>query len=218
MMKRNHVSWTATTGRFSVASFSAARSATAKVRAIVPLARMPLAPVPLVTAILMLAGVLTAAPFVGAFAQNAPAAGDATPAPAARPAGGLNVLEFKPAMDDLMTMLVQPRHIKIYYAGQARNWTLAGFELNELRGALARIGRTIPTYRNVGVDMAVTTIIADKIKALDSAIKAKDSEQFTATYGELTAACNTCHQALDHAFLKITVPDAASYPDQDFRP
>jgi hypothetical protein len=218
MMKRNHVSWTATTERFSVT-----RSTTAKVRAIVPLARMPLARmppvrVPLVAAILMLAGVLTAAPFVGAFAQNAPAAGDATPAPASRPAGGLNVLEFKPAMDDLMTMLVQPRHIKIYYAGQAKNWTLAGFELNELRGALARIGRTIPTYRNVGVDMAVTTIIADKIKALDAAIKAKDSEQFTATYAEVTAACNTCHQALDHPFLKITVPDAANYPDQDFRP
>ena len=104
MMKRNHVSWTATTGRFSVASFSVTRSATATVRAIVLLAR-----VPLVAAILMLAGVLTAAPFGGAFAQNAPAAGDATPAPAARPGGGLNVLEFKPAMDDLMTMLVQPR-------------------------------------------------------------------------------------------------------------
>jgi hypothetical protein len=67
------------------------------------------------------------------------------PASAARPGGGLTILDFKPAMDDLMTMLVQPRHIKLYYAGQAENWTLAAFELNELRGALARIGRTIPT-------------------------------------------------------------------------
>jgi hypothetical protein len=33
--------------------------------------------------------------------------------------------------------------------------------------------------------------LADKIKALDAAIKAKDSEQFTATYAEVTAACNT---------------------------
>jgi hypothetical protein len=205
MMKHEHVSWVAKTGRFGVA-----RSAIAKAGAFAPLAR------PVLGIAIMLAAALSAAPFV-ASAQNAPAAGEAAPAPAARPAGP-NILEFKPAMDDLMTMLVQPRHIKVYYAGQAKNWTLAGFELNELRGAFGRIGRTIPTYRNVGVDMAVTTIIAEKIKALDAAIKAKDSEQFTATYGELTAACNTCHQALEHAFLKITVPDAANYPDQDFRP
>jgi hypothetical protein len=121
-------------------------------------------------------------------------------------------------MADMMTMLVQPRHIKLYYAGENKNWTLVAFELNELRGALARVGRTVPTYRNSSVDMAITTIIADKIKALDAAIKAKDSEQFTAGYADLTAACNTCHQALEHPFLKIMVPNAAFYPDQDFHP
>ena len=67
-------------------------------------------------------------------------------------------------MDDLMTMLVQPRHLKLYYAGQAKNWMLAGFELNELRQALARIGRTIPTYRNIGVDTAVSSIFARRRK------------------------------------------------------
>jgi hypothetical protein len=121
-------------------------------------------------------------------------------------------------MDDLMTMLVQPRHIKLYYAGQAKNWTLAAFELNELRGALARIGRTIPTYRKIGVDEAVAAIIADKIKAVDAAIKAMDSEQFSAAYGDMTQACNGCHLGMEHPFLKITVPNAANYPDQDFRP
>jgi hypothetical protein len=207
MMKHNHVSCIAKTDSFGVT-----RPAIEQARAIAPLS-----PIPIVGIILsLLAAVLTAVPI--ASAQNAPAAGDAAPAPAARPAGGPNTVEFRPSMDDLMTMLVQPRHIKVYYAGQAKNWTLAGFELNELRGALARVGRTVPTYRNVSVEMAVTTIIADKIKALDAAIKAKDSEQFTANYGELTAACNTCHQALEHPFLKITVPDAANYPDQDFHP
>jgi hypothetical protein len=174
-------------------------------------------------AALTLAGALGLSASMMAVAQNAaPAPGDvapaAEPAPAARPGGGLVVLEFRPAMDDLMTMLVQPRHIKLYYAGQAKNWTLAGFELNELRGALARIGRTIPTYRKIGVDEAVAAIFAEKIKAVDAAIKAADPAQFTAAYGEMTAACNACHLSLEHPFLKITVPDAANYPDQDFRP
>jgi hypothetical protein len=125
---------------------------------------------------------------------------------------------FKPAMDDLMTMLVQPRHIKLYSAGQAKNWRLAGFELNELRGALARIGRTIPTYRNIGVDTAVASIFADTIKSVDAAIKAGDPAQFATAYGEMTAACNSCHVGIEHPFLVIKVPDAANYPDQEFRP
>jgi hypothetical protein len=131
---------------------------------------------------------------------------------------GLTILEFKPAMDDLMTMLVQPRHIKLYSAGQAKNWRLAGFELNKLRGALARIGRTIPTYRNIGVDTAVASIFADTIKSVDAAIKAGDAAQFATAYGEMTAACNSCHVGMEHPFLVIKVPDAANYPDQEFRP
>jgi hypothetical protein len=171
----------------------------------------------------MLAGALALSASIIAAAQNAaPAPGDAAPAagpaPAARPGGGLVILDFKPAMDDLMTMLVQPRHIKLYYAGQAKNWRLAAFELNELRSALARIGRTIPTYRNIGVDTAVASIFADHIKAVDAAIKAADPAQFTATYGEMTGACNACHVGMEHPFLVIKVPDAMNYPDQEFRP
>ena len=69
-----------------------------------------------------LAGVLALSASMLAVAQNAtPEA--ASPAP---PRPGPVILDFKPAMDDLMTMLVQPRHIKLYYAGQAKNWRLAG--------------------------------------------------------------------------------------------
>jgi hypothetical protein len=167
-------------------------------------------------AAIILAGSLAVSTSVIATAQSPAPAGDA--APAARPGGGLTVLDFKPAMDDLMTMLVQPRHIKLYYAGQAKNWTLAGFQLNELRASLARIGRTIPTYRNIGVDTAVASIFTDRLKAVDAAIKAGDLGQFTAAYGEMTAACNACHAGMEHPFLVMKVPDAPNFPDQEFRP
>jgi hypothetical protein len=162
-------------------------------------------------AAIVLAGALVLPLCIMGAAQNSPQ--NAAPA---RP--GLVILDFKPAMDDLMTMLVQPRHIKLYYAGQAKNWTLAGFQVNELRGALARIGRTIPNYRNINVDTAVAAIFADKLKAVDAAVKAADSAQFTAAYGEMTAACNDCHKGMEHPFLVIKVPDAPNYPDQEFRP
>jgi hypothetical protein len=167
---------------------------------------------------MLLAGTLVFSASMFAMAQNtAPGAGGTAP-PAARPGGGLVILDFKPAMDDLMTMLVQPRHIKLYFAGQAKNWTLAAFQLNELRASLARIGRTIPTYRNIGVDTAVASIFADKLKSVDAAIKASDLPQFNAAYADMTAACNACHAGMEHPFLVMKVPDGPNYPDQEFRP
>jgi hypothetical protein len=165
---------------------------------------------------LSLAGGLACSASLLAVAQNTgPGPGTVAPAPA-RP--GLVILDFKPAMDDLMTMLVQPRHMKLYYAGQAKNWQLAAFQINELRGALARIGRTIPNYRNINVDTAVASIFADKLKAVDAAVKAADFTQFNTACGEMTAACNDCHKGMEHPFLVIKIPDAGNFPDQEFRP
>ena len=155
---------------------------------------------------LALAGVAIGYPALGAAPPAAPAG------------GGLTILDFKPAMDDLMTMLIQPRHMKLYYAGQQKNWTLAAFELNELGAALHRIGQTIPKYRNFSVDATVGSIFAPKLQAMDAAIKSGNAGQFTAAYADLTEACNTCHQGMEHAFLVVKVPDGQNFPDQDFRP
>src|ERR1700722_6141137 len=132
----------------------------------------------------MLAGAFALSASIVAVAQNpAPAPAEGAPATAPAPRPGLVILDFKPAMDDLMTMLVQPRHIKLYYAGQAKNWRLAGFELNELRGALARVGGAIPTYKKIGGGTAAPSIFADTIKSVDAAIKAADPAQFATAYG-----------------------------------
>jgi hypothetical protein len=162
-----------------------------------------------------LAGMFVCAATLLAVAENSGPAPGAASAPA-RP--GLVILDFKPAMDDLMTMLVQPRHMKLYYAGQAKNWQLAAFQINELRGALARIGRTIPDYRNINVDTAVASIFADKLKAVEAAVKAADLVQFNAAYEEMTRACNDCHKGMEHPFLVIKVPDSGNFPDQEFHP
>jgi len=164
---------------------------------------------------LLAAGVLTlSAPLTSA--QNPPP--DPAGQPPAPAPGRLVVLDFKPGLDDLMTMLVQPRHIRLYYAGQAENWKLAEFQANELRSGLARIGRTIPNYRNVNVDTAVASIFADRMTAVDTAIKAHDLKTFTTAFSEMTEACNDCHKGLEHPFLKIKVPEPGGFPNQDFRP
>jgi hypothetical protein len=166
---------------------------------------------------LLLAGSVGLAASAIALATAAPAPA----APAAPAGGGLTILDFKPAFDDLMTMLVQPRHTKLWLAAQQKNWQLAGFELNEMGGALKRVGQTVPKYRNISVDATVSSIFTPKIQAVAGAITAQNPAQFNTAYAELTNACNLCHEALEHPFLVIKVPDAsaaAAFPDQDFRP
>lgn len=175
----------------------------------------------------LVAGSLAIAASLGLALQSAAAPAPAPAAPA-RPAGApppgaapLEILDFKPAFDDLMTMIVQPRHTKLWVAAQQKNWQLAGFQLNELGAALRRVGQTIPKYRNISVDATVASIFAPKIQAVASAIGGQNAAQFNIAYTELTNACNLCHEALDHAFLVIKIPDAtagSAFPNQDFRP
>jgi hypothetical protein len=118
-----------------------------------------------------------------------------------------------------MTMLIQPRHIKLYYAGTQKNWELAVAELSDLRAAFGRISQIVPKYQGSDVDEAIKAILAPKMQAMDVAIAAADAKRFAVAYGDLTAACNACHVYLEHPFLVIEVPGAnrnTAYPDQSF--
>jgi hypothetical protein len=151
-----------------------------------------------------------------AYAQSGPAqspqsAGAQAPSPPA-PA------EYRPSLGDMMTMAVQPRHIKLWLAAEKRNWVYAAYELDELKNAFARIGRTIPVYRNMNVAEIANSAVATPLAALDAAIKASDSAAFTRAYRDLTEGCNACHVTGQHPMVVVKVPGADAFPDQDFRP
>ncbi len=126
--------------------------------------------------------------------------------------------DYHPSLGDLMTMAVQPRHIKLGLGGRARNWTYAGYEASELKNAFGRIARTIPSYRNQDMAASMAANVKDPLEAVDAAIKARDGRRFDAAYAQLTKACNGCHQGLDHGDVVIQIPQASMYPDQVFAP
>lgn len=170
----------------------------------------------------MILGALVGAAALGAAAvTTAQNVGD-SPAPASPAATHAAQPIFSPGFADLMTMLVQPRHLKLYYAGMQGNWELAAFESRALSASLRRIGQAIPRYRDSGsVDEAVDDMMGPGIKAVDAAITAGDSKQFTKAFGDLTAGCNACHTYTEHPFVVIQVPEANAknfaYPNEDFR-
>ena len=124
--------------------------------------------------------------------------------------------DYHPSLGDLMTMAVQPRHIKLGLAGRARNWGYLTYEASELRNAFNRVARTVPTYRNQDMAGMVAANIKDPLDHLDEAIKARDGRRFDSAYAEVTRACNSCHQGLGHAEVVIQPPQAGMYPDQSF--
>jgi hypothetical protein len=125
---------------------------------------------------------------------------------------------YQPSFGDLMTMAVQPRHTKLGLAGEARNWAYAGYELNELRNAFARISRTIPVYRTSNTAEVFAAMTQEPLAALSAAIESRDAVKFQSAYARLTAACNGCHVSLDHAAVVIQAPLRSAYPDQRFSP
>jgi hypothetical protein len=140
-------------------------------------------------------------------AQSTPSA---TPAVSAQP-------DYHPSMGDLMTMAIQPRHIKLGLAGKQNNWLYAAYELNELRNAFARVARTIPRYQTMDTAEIMTALTKPPLDALEKAIATSNAKQFNAGYAQLTLACNACHQSQKHAAIVIKTPDTGMFPDQDFR-
>jgi hypothetical protein len=143
-------------------------------------------------------------------------AGSAAAPPQAPAAAPAPTPDYHPSLGDLMTMAVQPRHIKLGLAGQHGNWTYAAYELSELRNALARTGRTVPVYRNTDLAALMSQMTTAPLAAVEQAIDAADIARFGRAYAQLTAVCNACHVAQTHPFIVIQVPDAAAYPDQRF--
>jgi hypothetical protein len=63
----------------------------------------------------------------------------------------------------------------------------------------------------------MNSTVKEPLAALDRAIQAKDGNQFSAAYRQLTESCNVCHRSYDRAAIVIQPPTVSSFPDQDFR-
>lgn len=126
---------------------------------------------------------------------------------------------YRPGLGDLMTMTVQPRHLKAGLAGQERNWALLAYEVHELEEALERVAKLVPKWRDLDIAALIEGATKAPIETLEEAAKARDAVRFNDAYARLTAACNACHQSAKVGMIVIQVPRGSSpFTNQDFRP
>ncbi len=140
------------------------------------------------------------------------AALDAEGEPAAQTPG-----PYSPGIAEIM-INTQVRHGKLWLAGDARNWDLADYEIDELKEGFEDVVQYYPVYKDIPVGKMIEATILPPIAEVEKAIKARDRAKFVAAFDKLTEACNSCHQAANRAFIVIQRPAASVFPNQSFAP
>ncbi len=128
--------------------------------------------------------------------------------PVARPGQPNDLL--LPALGDIM-LTTQMRHIKLWYAGKTASWRLAAYELQQMQDNLAKAAvlySAIPIEEIQKVD--------GPVGRMRQAIGKRDAGRFAEGFTELTAACNSCHQAGGVEFIRIQTPTSPAFSDQSY--
>src|SRR5437870_13571807 len=113
---------------------------------------------------------------------------------------------------------IQVDHAKLWLAGEARNWELAGYQLSELKEVFSDVQDLVPRYHNIPVGDMIDAIITGTVTELEGAIAGRDFNKFSVSFDSLTAACNSCHQAANRGFIVIRRPAQSNFINQDFAP
>ena len=119
---------------------------------------------------------------------------------------------YKPGTGALMNTIVQPHHLKLWFAGQNKNWALAEYERQELMGGFEKI----QLYHKNKPEAAAVAMIFPAMDAVEKSIRDEDAVAFKNNFIALTNNCNTCHKALKYEFNVIKVPVTNSFGNQSF--
>lgn len=159
-------------------------------------------------------------------AAPAPTAAPAAPKPEAKPEAKSEAKpegkteagkSYVPGVEQFMGVMLS-QHAKLWYAGKARNWELAEFELGEIKEVMGDVQDLVPVFKNLPFADMLDAVIVKEVADLEKAIASKDFKKFAAGYDKLTAACNSCHEGTEMGMVRIQRPTRPAFFNQDFRP
>jgi hypothetical protein len=117
---------------------------------------------------------------------------------------------YRPELGEQMLTL-QIRHARLWFAGEAQNWTLAAFELQEIKEAFDAVVEQNPEhaiFQPQRLADILPEITKTPIMSLRDAIDHGSKAEFEKTFDGLSAACTACHKAAGNDFLVIQRPTA----------
>lgn len=115
---------------------------------------------------------------------------------------------YHPELGEQMLTL-QIRHARLWFAGEAGNWLLAAFELQEVKEAFDAVVEQNPDHA-IFQPERLADILPSMTKApviaLRDAIDHGSKTEFEKAFDGLSAACTGCHKAAGNDFLVIERP------------
>ena len=115
---------------------------------------------------------------------------------------------YHPELGEQM-LILQIRHARLWFAGEAGNWNLATFEVQELQEAFEAVVEHNPDDANLQPERLADVLpamtrgpIADLRKAVDS----KNKAAFEKAFDGLSEACTGCHHVAGNDMLVIQRP------------
>jgi len=94
---------------------------------------------------------------------------------------------------------------KLYLAGKAQNWELAGFYHEELEETAEHLHKLNLFDDGIPVSAMMEPNLIQPLKAVKEAIQIRQSEAFEKSMQNLIQHCNACHQAAGKPYLRLTL-------------
>lgn len=104
---------------------------------------------------------------------------------------------------------LQIRHNRLWWAGQAGDWTLAYFMVGELTEAFRGIEATngdAPDMQPQKLSDVMPAMMNPAIKGLQKALAKQDKKAFGEAFDTLSDSCTACHKVAGAPFLVIQRP------------
>ena len=92
---------------------------------------------------------------------------------------------YTPGLGEIMT-LTQMRHAKLWLAGDAGNWPLASYELDELKEGFDDVVAFHPTHKDAPLPLSelIPKMMDAPLKDLGEAVAAKNRDRFAGAFDD----------------------------------
>lgn len=121
-----------------------------------------------------------------------------------------NIKQYVPRLVAMMST-AQSQHLKLWFAGKAKNWELAAYELGQLTDSLVEAAVLYPD-----IPVSNVTTLQDPLLSIADAITIGDSRRFAASMQSLTHGCNACHSSMGRSYIVMTIPTGQPSTNQIF--
>lgn len=107
---------------------------------------------------------------------------------------------------------------KLALSADAGNAELAAFYLHESQEQLRKIQSEAPEYENIPVALLIDRLAHPAYAPMQEAVTAKDVNRMREDMNAIVQACNACHTATQHGFIRITPGTEVNPFNQSFAP